>query len=70
MQVYLQMVAPELQETFDQLEQIKKLEPTLGAGKIFFNWYVLFFNFICFSLFLVFKNTFGRCQMLPINLKR
>lgn len=30
-EVYLQMVAPELQETFDQLEQIKKLEPTLGA---------------------------------------
>lgn len=30
-EVYLQMVAPELQETFDQLEQIKQLEPTLGA---------------------------------------
>lgn len=25
------MIAPELQETFNQLEQIKKLEPTLGA---------------------------------------
>lgn len=30
-EAYLQMIAPELQETFDQLEQIKKLEPTLGA---------------------------------------
>lgn len=30
-EAYLQMVAPELSETFDQLEQIKKLEPTLGA---------------------------------------
>lgn len=30
-EAYLQMVAPELQETFDQLEQIKKLESTLGA---------------------------------------
>ncbi|XP_055327132.1 uncharacterized protein LOC129580577 [Sitodiplosis mosellana] len=30
-EVYLQMIAPELQETFDQLEEIKKLEPTLGA---------------------------------------
>lgn len=30
-EAYLQMVAPELQETFAQLEQIKKLEPTLGA---------------------------------------
>ncbi|XP_031626734.1 uncharacterized protein LOC116343012 [Contarinia nasturtii] len=30
-EVYLQMMAPELQETFRQLEQIKQLEPTLGA---------------------------------------
>lgn len=30
-EAYLQMIAPELQETFDQLDQIKKLEPTLGA---------------------------------------
>lgn len=30
-EVYLKMVAPELQETFQQLEEIKKLEPTLGA---------------------------------------
>lgn len=30
-EAYLQMIAPELQETFDQLEQIKNLEPTLGA---------------------------------------
>lgn len=30
-EAYLQMIAPELQETFDQLEQIKQLEPTLGA---------------------------------------
>lgn len=30
-EAYLQMIAPELQETFNQLEQIKKLEPTLGA---------------------------------------
>lgn len=30
-EAYLQMVAPELQETFNQLEQIKLLEPTLGA---------------------------------------
>lgn len=30
-QAYLQMIAPELQETFAQLEEIKKLEPTLGA---------------------------------------
>lgn len=30
-EAYLQMVAPELQETFDYLEQIKQLEPTLGA---------------------------------------
>lgn len=30
-EAYLQMIAPELQETFDQLDQIKRLEPTLGA---------------------------------------
>lgn len=30
-EAYLQMIAPELQETFHQLDQIKKLEPTLGA---------------------------------------
>lgn len=30
-EAYLQMIAPELQETFDQLDDIKKLEPTLGA---------------------------------------
>lgn len=30
-EVYLQMVAPELEETFEQLEQIKELESTLGA---------------------------------------
>lgn len=30
-QVYVQMTAPELQESFEQLEQIKTLESTLGA---------------------------------------
>lgn len=30
-EVYLQMVAPQLEDTFEQLEEIKKLEPTLGA---------------------------------------
>lgn len=30
-EVYLQLAAPELQESFDQLEEIKKLESTLGA---------------------------------------
>lgn len=30
-EAYLQMIAPELQETFHQLDQIKQLEPTLGA---------------------------------------
>lgn len=30
-EAYLQMVAPELQETFNYLDEIKKLEPTLGA---------------------------------------
>lgn len=30
-EVYIQMTAPELQESFEQLEQIKKLESTLGA---------------------------------------
>lgn len=30
-EVYLNMVSPELVETCEQLEQLKKLEPTLGA---------------------------------------
>lgn len=30
-EVYLNTVAPDLVESFEQLEQIKKLEPTLGA---------------------------------------
>lgn len=30
-EIYLQLAAPELQKSFAQLEDIKKLEPTLGA---------------------------------------